>query len=524
VRVPIPTGELELPLDDGLRTKASWLTADLGLTFEDGWKFQNTAQVMQNDQSWNAILPFDAMPADTFAVQEIRRLADAGLVDPNIATYQFFFTNHFDPFGKHGAFDTPNGLLAPGGEWHVEKPLTAFQDQLQIKKTSSRGNIALGVFFANYSQVNRWFFTDILTDVRDNPRFVDLVIYSGTDTIHVTRNGFRNFLSNYVNGAGQSTIVSSVLGGELQLMPRLRVDAGLRWEYNDFVQSSENTSTLNLDGDPKTPFDNEPWGNGTFRHFSRSLNDWAGSLGLNYKFNDRLAAYALGSRGYKMPALDEFLVAAAQEAVELFEPRRTVMGEAGLKYFTDRYGLAVNGFYGVLQNIIGQGAVVDAGTGRIVWEVRTSPENVTYGAEIEASAQLAKGLRLLANGTVLKAELGSGAGADIGSWINGVPPVIGNVAGTYSTGGVTLLGDLHYVGRRFVDQRIGTELGAYAYANVGASYRFAKSLTTVSADLLNATQSKGLEEGNPRLTGSRPVFFARPLLPRRFTVSIRHDF
>src|SRR5256885_5446153 len=30
IRVPIPTGELELPLGDGLRTKGSWLTADLG--------------------------------------------------------------------------------------------------------------------------------------------------------------------------------------------------------------------------------------------------------------------------------------------------------------------------------------------------------------------------------------------------------------------------------------------------------------------------------------------------------------
>src|SRR5262245_4771506 len=50
VRVPIPTGELELPLDDGLRTKASWLTANIGLDFEGGWKFENSAQFMQEAQ------------------------------------------------------------------------------------------------------------------------------------------------------------------------------------------------------------------------------------------------------------------------------------------------------------------------------------------------------------------------------------------------------------------------------------------------------------------------------------------
>ena len=61
IRVPTPVDELELPLDNGLRTKASWLTADIGFTFPDGWNITNAAQIMQNDQEWNAILPFDVM-------------------------------------------------------------------------------------------------------------------------------------------------------------------------------------------------------------------------------------------------------------------------------------------------------------------------------------------------------------------------------------------------------------------------------------------------------------------------------
>jgi len=38
----------------------------------------------------------------------------------------------------------------------------------------------------------------------------------------------------------------------------------------------------------------------------------------------------------------------------------------------------------------------------------------------------------------------------------------------------------------------------------------------VNLDLLNAFQGKGLEEGNPRLVTTGPVFLARPILPRRF--------
>lgn len=138
-------------------------------------------------------------------------------------------------------------------------------------------------------------------------------------------------------------------------------------------------------------------------------------------------------------------------------------------------------------------------------------------------------LLLQATGTWLKAELGSGAGADIGSWINGVPEVIGNLAATYTYAGFRLTGDWHYVGSRFADVAAGTELPDYNYFNFGAAYTLSEPRLTITADLLNAFQSKGLEEGNPRLSqlpGGRTsdLFLARPLLPRRVLLSLRYDY
>ncbi len=292
--------------------------------------------------------------------------------------------------------------------------------------------MSLGLYFANYSQTNRWYFTDILTDVQDNPEFLDLTVSSGGRSIPITKNGFRHFISNYVNGTGQATIVSGSLGGAFRPTQRLRVDAGVRWEYNDFVQSSENSSIVDLDGDSTTTYDAEPWGNSTFRHFSRSLDDWAGSLGLNFQLNDRVALYASGGRAYKMPALDEFLNATSPEQVSLFDSREVRNVEGGVKFAAPSFGFTVNGFYTQLKNIVGQGAVTDTATGRTTWIVLTSPENNSYGAELEIAGSPFRSLRLDANGTWLKAELGSGAGADVGSWINGVPKVISNLAATYS--------------------------------------------------------------------------------------------
>jgi outer membrane receptor protein involved in Fe transport len=48
-------GTLTLPLDNGLKTKATWFTADVTLDLSDEWQLQNLAQVMDDDQEWNAI-------------------------------------------------------------------------------------------------------------------------------------------------------------------------------------------------------------------------------------------------------------------------------------------------------------------------------------------------------------------------------------------------------------------------------------------------------------------------------------
>ncbi|MGH7507934.1 MAG: TonB-dependent receptor domain-containing protein [Gemmatimonadales bacterium] len=525
LRVPLPSGDLTLPLDNGLKTDATWFTADVALQLSDEWHLQNTAQVMRNDQEWNALLPFNALPSATYITAPA---GEGGLGFPAGSTGQFFFTNHFDALGNPLAYDTPNDLVAPGGEWHVEKPLTAVQNQLSLRRSFGSNALSIGGYFANYTQDNRWFFTDILTDVRDNPRFLDLVVTpgGGGPAVNVTQNGFRKYLSNYVNGAGHATIVSGVVGGEVQLTERLRADLGVRVEYNTFVQSSENTAEFDMDEDPATTYDNVIFGNNSFRHFTRDITDWSGSLGLNFRLNENVSLYGSGARGYKMPALDEFLNATAQEQVELFDSREVLAGEVGVKYASGRVGVTVNGFYTKLKNIISQGAVIDPVTGATTWTIITDPETRSYGAEVEAFASPVEGLQLIGTGTFLEAEFASGT--DIGSRLNGPPATIGNLAVAYSprqATGLQFKGDWHYVGERFVDRAIGVTLPSYNYFNFGAGLAIPRAGARINVDLLNAFQSKGLEEGNPRLqTPGSLVFLARPLLPRRFQLSIEYEF
>jgi outer membrane receptor protein involved in Fe transport len=526
LRVPTPVGDLTLPLDNGLKTTAAWFTADAAFDLADGWTIQNSAQFMRNDQEWNAL-----EPSNLFTVQDwvTGPLGQGALGLPAGTTVALTFTNHRDAAGTALPYDTPNGLVAPGSLIHVSKPISAFQDQLQLRRSFGKHSLSIGGYFANYSQDNHWNFTQILMDVRDNPRFLDAVVTPpGGSATAITRNGFRNLFSGYTNGSGQASIVSGVVGGEVQLTDRLRADLGVRVEYNDFVQSAENTSTFDLDGDPATTFDNETFGNNSFRQFDRDITDWSSSLGLNYRVNDNFSVFTTAGRGYKMPALDEFLNASAQDQVDLFDSREVQSIEGGVKGFVGPLTFTVNGFYTKLKNIVSQGLVVDSVTGGSAWVIIPSPENRSYGAEVEAVVTPVEDFQLIGSGTFLKAELGSGAGSDIGSRITGVPTSIANPAALYSPGrlGLQFKADWHWVGSRFVDVAIGTKLPSYNYFNFGAGYTLPGSGTRINIDLLNAFQSVGIEQGNPRLltAGGSQLFLARPILPRRLTASITYDF
>ncbi len=527
VKVPLPTGEqLELPLDDGIRTRGFWLTAETSFHLGGGWELLNIARVMSADHAWNAIVPFDVLFADDWARGVLQDLISRGIVPPN-ATYQLLFTNVRDAAGNRVPFNTPNGLISPGGEWHVEKPISDFSNLFRIHKAFANHSLTFGLYFAYYTQKNLWYFTEILTDVRDNPHFVDMVVTWPGGQLDVTKNGFRRFLSLYVNGNGHTTLLAGFAGDEIRIGDRLRIDLGFRVEHANYVQVVENPTTVDLDGNPNTLYNNVAWGDMTFRQFEFGITDWAASAGINYTIvPGELAIYAQATRGYWMPALDEFLFAQEQRQVELFEPRHTVMVDLGIKYSGRTVGFTVTGFYGRLFNVTGQGAEVDPDTGEITWVQRKFPSTRGGGTEIELLVQPIHGLELRGAATLV--QITAPAGAQAPTFYKGLTPAVIDVSATYTYQGFTFLVDWHYVGRRFSNPEKTIELKPYSYLNLGASYRFPGVPVTVSAKVLNVFNSFGFEEGNPRLDPTRGaaafLFLARPILPRRAILEVLYEF
>ncbi len=264
---------------------------------------------------------------------------------------------------------------------------------------------------------------------------------------------------------------------------------------------------------------------------------------MNYELNANTSVYALGARAYKMPALDEFLNASAQQQVSLLGSKRNLTGEIGVKHASRNFGVTLDGFYTVLKDIVSQGLVTDA-FGNSIWIIQANPEVRSFGLEIEGSGHLPNtGFGAVTNWTLLRAEYSkcpTGAagtvqtcptGADVGTLLSGVPPIVGNVAITYGTrSGVSLDADFHFVDRRCTDIVSGCphNLPTYTYVNLGAQYVVPATGLTIRADLWNTYQSIGLEEGNPRLSlvggATSSLFLARPILPRALQVSVGYKF
>ena len=73
LEVPTPDGKLRLPLDNGLRTDATWFTIDAAFDLPSEWHLQNTAQAMRNDQEWNALLGNNLVTAADFITESCGR-------------------------------------------------------------------------------------------------------------------------------------------------------------------------------------------------------------------------------------------------------------------------------------------------------------------------------------------------------------------------------------------------------------------------------------------------------------------
>jgi outer membrane receptor protein involved in Fe transport len=524
-RVPLPQGgSLILPLDDGQRQRGTSAAADLRFYFPEAhWEVRNTTRAMQMDHSWNAMLPFELMDADTWARRVVGQSTPYRIVCTNLPGAP--------ALGSDGC-PTSNNLVALGGQWLVNKPMSNVSNQLKLTKWaemgSTRHTIVGGLYFGHYTADNTWYFNDIVTDVRNRPHFLDLQELDGVGNVvrNVTEHGFRGYLSNYVNGTANATLIAAFAGDEIEINDQLRVDLAGRLERDLYQQNVEVTRQLDL-GDPSTSADdNVTAGTGSFRRVNVGFTDWALSAGANYSLAEATSLYARATRGYKMPLLDQYLFATdAADPTFPRTPETLWQAEAGIKMSGKAYALAAVAYWLQLENFPSQDAQVDPVTGETRFVTVYAGRARTLGLEVEAVAQPLDFLRLQGALTVQDPRytlFNEGSTDFSGKRIRRIPQVIAELTGTLRFGDATVGLNWTYVGHRFSNNANTVDLPGFSQLNAVASYTMDRF--TVDLQVHNALDDFGLTEGNPRIDESlgaaSDIFLARPVLPRRFTLSL----
>ncbi len=528
VKIPTPDGQsIERNLKDGMNPEITQFGGELFLNLENGWTFKDTFRFMKADVMFNAIFslfnPADAILAAEDALAQVQAEA------PQVVDYRYRYTHFpdlvFDPATANG-----NGLIVVNGWWTVDKPLDMFVNDLRFTKQFEDHAFSAGFYFSRYGADEFWVFNEVLSEVRDAPRVLDIdFLDAGGNRVTGTDNGFNRYGNFHRSDSAEATVTAIYLTDEWQVNDKLRIDAGLRWEEAEFSGNVEELETFDL-GDPTTFADDEVlWGNGNFLSFNHTLDDVGISVGLNYSIDSDLAIYGRWSEGFRMPDFEQWVDGNVTEPGEV---ESITQVEGGVKYSSPKLGLFAAVFYSTFDNVPFSDEVLDP-QGNLV-TARRFASTETIGVEAEIVAQLAEGFNLAVTTTYQQPEFkdfqftfGGEQFNFSGNQVRRIPELIFSATPSYRRGPFRAFLTYFHADDRFVDDANTIVLPKYDVIDVGVSYELTRNLL-LELHGNNLTDEIGLTEGNPR-TGQivgvqQDIFMARPILGQSWRLSASYKF
>ncbi len=530
---PTPNGRvIDGRISDGIHPRAFSAALEGVVDLGKGWTLQNVLRYFQAKLQFNAIFSLDnPFPAEFFAdsIKQLWRM-------PDFARWEYRYADTGEPIPFVQRLNG-NGLVALNGWWMVSKPLKSIANRLILKKRIKNHAISLGTYLSVYGADDFWYWHNILTEVKNAPRLLDLVALNrqGEVIARVTHQGFEQYGAFYVNARSRALLGAFSLVDEWQVSPRFRLDAGIRLEYNRFNGRVENIqSDFRIPGGRSWAEQNVTFGTGTFRTYGFTFTEWAVSIGANYSVNRYTAVYGRVSRGFRTPDFDQWLFSSQRgnsQYVHQFE--------TGIKLSGSRLALFGTLFFSRLNNI----PFIDELflNGRIVKRSRYA-SSTTIGTEFEVIWKPFRKAQISVIGTVQDPRLRDfnpmfidpENGREMRVYLDGkqvrrIPRVILELQPAYVMGPVKLYGFWQYIGRRFVDDANTAILPAYHLIHAGLIYRPSRKGIQIALSVNNLTNTMGLTEGNPRVdqvfaNRRDKVFMARPVLGRTFTLSAAYHF
>lgn len=495
----------------------------------DGWLVSAKAGYTQGQLDFTAFYS-TTNPADatTFANSYLAR-ATTAFGTTSALRYVLAGTNTaYDP-------SAASGLVMQGQYRDIHSKYYSGQTNVSVAKKFETGlgshDLKLGFYGSLYGESSRTTYQNYLIEVSGEPRTLDLVAYNaaGTEIGRVTDNGVINYAATLTKGDTDAKMFALYANDTWEIIPGLRIDAGIRHERYSYEGWAALTEQANL-GDATTLADD------TTRAFTGAIlnqklkphvTNW--TVGANYDFSTHIGLYGRASHLETPPS--------AQTVMSINPTILTTIAdqyEVGLKLASGRSYLYVTGFYTNFDPLNASFLAYDPTTGRNDVNVPFIGEAQVKGIEFDGALRVTPWFSL--NGALTISDpkyknFESSTGADPeqaeGNQIVRQPKVYGNIRPSFdfSTGGtdISAYGRYTYMGKRYVDLYNNTALPAYGTMGAGVTVRHGSwQLQIVGDNLFNA---HGLTEGNTRTDslsgqGSAEAIYGRPIFGRNFRLVI----
>ncbi len=479
---------------------------NLGTNFDyeigEGFQLRYRASYLKGDADTTGLVPAStAMTADAYAASLGSTVGSLTYVN-----------------GGQAVAGTQQVIRA--GTWIVRKQIEDFTNDLAVEWESGNNKFTVGAYYSDFSSDDQWNLGNVhLLTAENHGRLLDLTLANGQVA---TNNGYTQGSFFNVNAAYDGREYAFYAVDEFQITPELRFDAGLRYQNYKATGTIENNSSVDIDGDPDTLYDNGTAVlNGTFRNIAYKKGAWSWTAGLNYDFSSSVGAYVRYNRGNTNPFFDNLRDG-------IFVSPRVDNFEGGVKVRTDLVSLYATLFHtkfkGLVTTVIQNGApVADIGGAR------------STGIELEGQIRPVDNFAIAFSGTWLDAKyrdfFAGGGTIDLsGNRVQRQPKWQWRVTPSYDIefgagSKVSLYSTFAYVGDRFSDTANTQSLPHYFKIDAGVTVDINDALTfAVTAD--NLTDKVGLTEGDPRTLGQTggEVVNARPILGRSFRFSAAYKF
>ncbi|WP_165799630.1 TonB-dependent siderophore receptor [Sphingomonas oleivorans] len=537
-------GSIQADLQDGSHPKYATFDLEFNKDLGDGWSLKDRARIGDGTLQLSSIFSvFDPQNANNFLAGQLAR---ARAVDPTVQSLALRFVNSGQTLIGPDQINAlnGNGLIQESGWLFIDSKIREFINDFQINKTISGHDIVIGYYYDHLDFDQTWIWNNFLHGVKSRPSALDVIALDAAGNeiagTQLTRGGVINPTFLPKDATMAMTQNAFYVSDNWQISDALRIDAGARYQINEYEGLVGNKSQRDLDGNPRTLFDIGMFPNGTFTPVDEELDAFAWTIGINYELSKQFAIFGRYTSSEALPSMRDAYDNSRFDGE--FQISKIKQAEAGVKARFDTsfgdFNAFVVGFYNSFTpavfalTVAGQTdatafAIDTKGTG-IEWELNYKLRPVGLGFDLRGVYQ---------DPHYDGVPQGVGITNDpSGNQIIRNPKFMLNVRPYYELlthnsesllRSLKLYASVTHVGDRYADLANVALLPAYTTIDAGLSVGLASNIDLLLV-VSNLNNSSGLQEGNPRtdtIQGQRtPIFQGRPILGRAVTASIGISF